>query len=152
MIGDVRFVEGLYFEDNPFSAEINLRAQRAGLINQALYFYRRDSQASITSDERKAAGIFATFDEVKKVIGRYGADGKPYASAWAASELVNYKNRFNALPAARRGEFVAAARSGLRGADWASMLEDAREYDHKFWPWSRADERLIRCLRWSGFS
>ncbi len=151
LIQDVRFVEGIYFEDQPFSAEVNILAQRAGLIDHPLYYYRRDNPFAITGDYQASMGIFASFDALKQVLCKYGVEQELYGSVYAASEVVNYKNRILILPVRYWREFYSTARRRLRGVDWPLLMAGCHEYHRRFWPWSRSEQYIVACLRWCGF-
>lgn len=151
LIGNVRFIEGLYFEDQPFSAEINILAQRAGLIDYPLYYYRRDNPASITGDYQTAMGIFSSFDALKQVLRKYGVEQDLYGPVYSASEVVNYKNRIQVLPAKYLHEFYSTARRRLNGTNWPLLMAGCREYHRRFWPWSMSEKYMVFCLRWCGF-
>lgn len=151
LIRGVRFVEGIYYEDQPFGAEVNILVQRACLIDEPLYFYRIDNPASITRDFRTSMGIFASFDELKQVLHRYGVAPDLYGRLYAAYEVVNYKNRILTLPARHTRAFFDNARQRLRDVDWPLLLESCREYNKRFWPWSRSEWYIVVCLRWGGF-
>ncbi len=150
LIQNIRFVEGLYYEDQPFSVEVNILAQRAGLIDQPLYYYRRDNPSSLTGDYRTCFGIFDSFDAVKKVLCKYGVERK-YGTLFAAYEVVNYKNRIHLLPARYCATFFSEARRRLQGVNWPEIMDLCQEYNRRFWPWSRTERYFVACLRLGGY-
>lgn len=151
LIRGVRFVEGIYYEDQPFAAEVNILAQRAGLIDEPLYYYRKDNPASITGNFQTSMGIFYSFDALKQVLNKYGVEQELYGPVYAAYEVVNYKNRTLTLPARHCHTFFQVARRRLHGVDWPLLLESCREYNRRFWPWSRSERYIVTCFRWGGF-
>lgn len=151
LVKNVRFIDGLYFEDQPFSAEVNIIAERAAIIDQSLYYYRKDNQSCITMNPQTSMGIFSSFDALKQVLDKYDKKDELYNSVYATVELVNYKNRFTLLPAQYCFAFFANARKHLSDANWYLLLSNCQEYDAKYWPWSRSDNYFVGCLRYAGF-
>lgn len=62
LLGDKHFVDGILFEDNPFTMEILLDAKRVGIINEKLYERR------IRADSIMQIGVF---DYVKRFESRF---------------------------------------------------------------------------------
>jgi glycosyltransferase involved in cell wall biosynthesis len=150
LIQNVHFVPGICHEDQPFSAEINILAERAGIVDLPLYFYRKGNSASITADFRLADDIFQSFDAVKRVLESYSTQ-EALGPFFAAFELVNYKNRMQALPPKYWHNFFSQARRRLRGVDWGVLMAIAQEYNGTFWPWSLREKYFVLCLRMGSF-
>lgn len=150
LMKNLRFKEGILYEDQPFSAEVNIVARRAVIIDYPLYFYRKENPVSITTSLSTSMGIFDSFDYLKQVLKLY--DKKElYDSVYSAEELVNYKNRFHLLPINQRSAFFEKARKRLSNVDWPNLLANCKEYDAKYWPWSLSDKYFTVCLRRTGY-
>ena len=72
---NIKFVEGLSFEDNIFCLELLLKAKRISLFKAALPFYRISTQHSLTygvNDEVKL-DVFKIFDYMQSVLEQNNA-------------------------------------------------------------------------------
>ena len=72
---NIKFVEGLSFEDNIFCLELLLKAKRISLFKDALPFYRISTQHSLTygvNDEVKL-DVFKIFDYMQSVLEQNNA-------------------------------------------------------------------------------
>lgn len=68
---NIKFLEGIWFEDHPFHLESFLKATKIGVINRSLYFYRKNIEKSFMSTMKKDKRVFYIFDvfaELRKII------------------------------------------------------------------------------------
>ena len=71
LLTNIKFIEGLAFEDHPFHLKTFLNAQRIGVINKSLYFYRKNVSTSFMGSIKKKNNvydIFAIIKELKKIL------------------------------------------------------------------------------------
>lgn len=67
----LRFVEGIYHEDNPFYVDVLMNAGRVKYINEGIYCYRQNRQGSITAT-RGIRNFEGSIQGNEYIIGRYG--------------------------------------------------------------------------------
>lgn len=67
---NIKFIEGLMYEDNPFWIECFLSAKRISIVDEALINYRTKSITSIspTQNDEKKMDVFMIFSEIEKIL------------------------------------------------------------------------------------
>ena len=67
---NIKFAEGLSFEDNIFSLELLLKAGRISLVNEPLPYYRFGSEYSLTygTNDNSKLDLFEVFNKMEEVL------------------------------------------------------------------------------------
>ncbi len=74
LIGDVRFPEGLWYEDFAFSAKLLLRARKTAFLPEALYDYRVGQVSTMNNDNaRKNLDMLEIMEELREFIDAEGS-------------------------------------------------------------------------------
>ena len=69
LIGDIRFAQGLWYEDFYFSALVLLKSRRTEFIQEALYFYRQsDSSTMRNNNSSKNLDMLVIMDMLKEYM------------------------------------------------------------------------------------
>lgn len=138
VIGDLRFDEGLYYEDHPFYYRYSARCDHMVHLPEPLYLHTVGREGQITRDgSRRVFEQFTVLDLMRDVMhgtdqtGQTGRTGAEAAFAQIATR-VTYERSVSIGDRAIRAEFLARARTliGQGGADqlgvpayWISLLE-----------------------------
>lgn len=70
---NIRFIEGLNFEDNVFWLSAMLAAEKMSMVKEPLIIYRRNSQTSYTThSDLKKLDFFKVLDYQEKIIRNFG--------------------------------------------------------------------------------
>lgn len=68
---NIRFIDGINFEDHPFHLESFLKAEKIGVINRSLYFYRINTGKSFMSKmgtDKRIMDMFPVMSEHRKIL------------------------------------------------------------------------------------
>lgn len=68
---NLRFLEGIYHEDNPFFVDVMMNTEYVRYLNIPIYYYRQNRAGSITS-KRTLRNFQGVIDGVDYIISRYG--------------------------------------------------------------------------------
>ncbi len=71
ILSDIRFVEGIIFEDNPFFVEVLFNCQRIYFLDEYLY-NRRVRQKSITTSNKNFTDFIVVCDMLVDITKKYG--------------------------------------------------------------------------------
>lgn len=69
---NLKFIEGLMFEDNPFFFRLFLNSKRNSIIRKHFYFRRRHEKSIMNSKNMKLADIVPITTEIIKIFNEYG--------------------------------------------------------------------------------
>lgn len=74
LIKDLKFIEGIFFEDNPYQWEVLLSAERISVFRKHFYFYRK-RKGSITSNfDEKFFDTIKVINYVEGIFKKYNLD------------------------------------------------------------------------------
>lgn len=68
---DLRFIEGIYHEDNPFFVDVMMNTGTVRYLNLPIYYYRQNRLGSITS-KRTLRNFYGVISGVDYIIDKYG--------------------------------------------------------------------------------
>ena len=75
LIGDIRFPEGLWYEDFSFSAKLLLRSRKTVFLDQPLYYYRASHPSTMRNQNAmKNLDILAVIDDLADFAGEAGKE------------------------------------------------------------------------------
>lgn len=112
-LGDLRFPEGLWFEDHEVFWRMARRAPRLPWLAQPLVRHRRGRPGQITGrDDERAFDLFPVLDRLRPVMAPMPGSGEAFDRL--ATRLIAERLQVLHEPA-RRARFVAAARGALAG-------------------------------------
>ncbi len=115
LIGDLRFVEGTWFEDHEWFWSLAARTRHLAWVPQPLYLHSRDRPGQITgADDERGFEQFAVLERLKPLIQATGRPHPEAALARLARRLIHERGLALRSPA-RRARFLAAGRAFLAG-------------------------------------
>ena len=75
LIGDIRFPEGVWYEDFSFSAKLLLSSQKTVFLDEPLYYYRASHSSTMRNQNAvKNLDILTVMDDVADFAGEEGKD------------------------------------------------------------------------------
>ena len=116
LLDNIRFSEGIYFEDNPFFWEVFFSAKRVSMIKEHFYFRRRHESSTTGKLNYKYLDVVAMSDIVINVFHKYGVDSK------FKKRLSKYKIKYV--------------------MQWYNLLEENTKYN--FWKLMKEDFYMIK--------
>ncbi|MEO1679145.1 MAG: glycosyltransferase [Pseudomonadota bacterium] len=120
VVGDLRFPEGLYYEDHPWFQALAARCATFAYVPRPLYRHRRGRAGQITSDgSEKVFDIFSVLKLSTEIIGSSAKPGAFEGLAMLATRVIHERAAIVADPA-RRARFAAESRKFLasNGLTW----------------------------------
>ena len=112
-IADLRFPEGVWFEDHEFFWAFAARSRRLAYVATPLYHHRRDREGQITGiDSDRVFEQFTVLDRVKTLIDGGGFARADTGFARLASRLL-HERAMIIMDRPRRARFMKAARAGF---------------------------------------
>lgn len=79
LVGNIRFPEGVWYEDFSFSAKLLLSSRKTVFLNEALYFYRASHPSTMRNQNAlKNLDILTVMDNVAAFTGEQGKDAVDY--------------------------------------------------------------------------
>ncbi len=95
---NIKFPEGLYFEDNVFFYEIYLQAKKISLIRDRLYYYRIISETStVSGNEYNKLDFFEVFNRIEIFLKNQNLyeEYKDYFSTHKKNTLIYWYKKLN---------------------------------------------------------
>ncbi len=152
LIKDMRFIEGIIMEGRPFSAEASIRAKRALLLDEALYYCRRERDLKISRFEHiDHAPFFQSVDAVRSVFKKYGLNDTLYEWVIGASDLEIYMRQIKSLYGRHCRTFFSMAHQRTRRFIWDKVTEVSGNMNGVPLLRDRTYTHFIKCLRRGGF-
>ena len=113
LIGDLRFVEGTWFEDHEWFWSLAARSDRIAYLPRPLYLHSRDRPGQITAaDDDRALQQIAVLDRLAPLIRSMGKAHADAALARLALRLIHERALALRSPG-RRARFLQAGRAAL---------------------------------------
>ncbi|MGY6535451.1 MAG: glycosyltransferase family 2 protein [Pararhodobacter sp.] len=113
LIGDLRFVEGTWFEDHEWFWALASRTDRIAYLPQPLYLHSRDRPGQITAaDDERGFQQFAVLDRLAPLFRGIGRPNAQPAFLRLSRRLIHERGLALRSPA-RRARFLAAGRAYL---------------------------------------
>lgn len=113
LIGDLRFVEGTWFEDHEWFWTLAARADRIGYLGQPLYLHSRDRPGQITmADDERGFHQFAVLDRLEPMIRGSNRRNADAAFLRLSRRLIHERGLALRSPV-RRLRFLAEGRAFL---------------------------------------
>lgn len=136
LIENMRFLEGLIFEDNLFFTEAMLKAKRISLMNKHFY-YRRIRENSITTSKTiKFADNLIIFNKIIDLFKEYGIYEK-YKKQLIEKKITTAYTRFSQVDEIYKAEFFNRIKKDFK------KHEDEYEHDDVFLNKINNKERFI---------
>lgn len=124
-IEDLRFPEGLIFEDTPFFTECYLKAKKISYDLDNMYFYRIARKDSIISSaQNKYKDLFKIFELTKTVFEKYSKWDK-YKNIFLLQQMENIFNRTMSLQEPFKKEMFVLLQEHFKKIDFS-------DYDQTF--------------------
>lgn len=146
--GGLLFPEGVVYEDQPFSIKAMLLAKKITVVNEPLYYYRKNAGGSITDNEKKNDKYKFDFLKITeltkdfmKSVGAYGILRKEYMKYQFLAAAVHQSNirdkksfklffkRMLEITSQKDLEALAAAKLDYLSERYLSALNERRYSD-----------------------
>ncbi len=109
-IGDVRFPEGLWYEDLEFVLKLMLRSERVAQVSESLYFYRVSPDSTMRNNNaRKNLDIITIMEHIRIYMESAGYNGG-FDTVIVNHVLLDAINRVSRQQAPDRAEVIKALR------------------------------------------
>ncbi len=152
LIKEMRFTQGIMMEDRPFLVEACIRAKRALLLDEALYYRRREKDSEISSYKHiDHSTFFQSIDAVRSILKKYGLYNTPLEWAIDASELEMYHRQIKSLSGMNSRTFFLIAHQRTRLFPWDKVTDALGPMGHVSMLHDRTYARFVRYLRRGSF-
>jgi glycosyltransferase involved in cell wall biosynthesis len=148
LIDDIRFMEGIEMEDQPFLTELYIRAKQAVLLNEPLYYLRDNvPYSSHDCNHGNLLPFFCCIDAVRDILKRYDVYDSLYETIYAVREIRSYMGRIKTIPAGLCFRFFSMAKLRSRFSNWDNVVESVMNLNYVHWPCDKEDMHFLLCLK-----
>jgi len=141
LIKDIRFAEGMLYEDLPFWNSVYIKANKINYLNLPLYYYVKDRKQSITNNyNENSFDIFRSFSLAREVFVQSGYWEK-LKNIMIIHFISNISHHVKNIKSELREKFV----SEIKNFD---IEINYNEFEHgNYFPFEKNDARLIHFIR-----
>lgn len=115
LIRDIRFPEGVWYEDFCFSAKLTMLAQKVVNIDEVLYIYRCGQQSTMTNQNSlKNLDMITVMEEIRLFVEENHLDKRNYEYLLINHALLDTVNRLSNHDTDEREEVILKIRSYIK--------------------------------------